>query len=212
MDTTLYGVLGVAQSAGADEIRRAYRKKVKDHHPDVSDAADARAQFKRVRTAKAVLIDGDERARYDRLGHETYVRRYLDADTWGVSESPSASSTPSAGAPSAATVDTAQSTAEGADRRQHRAEAGTAAAYYRPGERIGVEPTGTIDRVSGVLGEVGVALAGHLLLLLGTGVLAAWLIAGSGGTPTLTSLVVAAAMVGITGCLSVLHVTSTLFQ
>jgi len=75
---TFYDVLDVSPDASREEIRAAYREKVKETHPDVSDDPDAETQFKRVTRAKEVLTDPDERARYDRLGH----RQYVDGAAW----------------------------------------------------------------------------------------------------------------------------------
>ncbi|ELZ15656.1 heat shock protein DnaJ domain protein [Natrinema thermotolerans DSM 11552] len=73
MGETYYEVLGVDPDATPDEIESAYRDRVLETHPDHSDAPDAAERFQRVQTARSVLTDGDERARYDRLGHEAYV-------------------------------------------------------------------------------------------------------------------------------------------
>ncbi|MFB6082806.1 MAG: J domain-containing protein [Halorientalis sp.] len=77
--STFYEVLDVPPDADREEIRSAYREKVKQTHPDVSDDPDAERRFKRVTRAKEVLTDPDERARYDRLGH----RQYVDDSGWG---------------------------------------------------------------------------------------------------------------------------------
>ncbi|WP_339103702.1 DnaJ domain-containing protein [Haloterrigena salinisoli] len=74
MGETYYDVLEVDPDATREEIQTAYRERVLETHPDHNDAPDAAEQFKRVSTAKSVLTDGTERARYDRLGHESYVR------------------------------------------------------------------------------------------------------------------------------------------
>ncbi|SIR83586.1 DnaJ domain-containing protein [Natronorubrum thiooxidans] len=74
MGETYYDVLEVGSDATRDEIQAAYRERVLETHPDHNDAPDAAAQFKRVARAKSVLTDGDERARYDRLDHDAYVR------------------------------------------------------------------------------------------------------------------------------------------
>jgi len=75
-----YDVLEVARDADQEAIERAYREKVKEHHPDVSDHPKAGARFQAVVDAEAVLGDPAERARYDDLGHEAYVRVVGDAD------------------------------------------------------------------------------------------------------------------------------------
>jgi curved DNA-binding protein len=62
-----YAALGVDASAGADEIKRAYRKLARKYHPDVSKEPDAEARFKEVAEAYEVLKDADKRAAYDRI-------------------------------------------------------------------------------------------------------------------------------------------------
>lgn len=73
MAQTYYDVLGVDADADRETIRDAYRDKVKEYHPDVSDHPDAEERFKRVKRAEIVLSDLEEREVYDRLGHEAYV-------------------------------------------------------------------------------------------------------------------------------------------
>lgn len=82
MDETFYAALGVAEDADDEAIRRAYRERVKERHPDVSDDPGAPGDFKRLTTARDVLVDDGERAKYDRLGHATYVQRNLAGSAW----------------------------------------------------------------------------------------------------------------------------------
>lgn len=78
---TFYDLLGVDGDASQEAIERAYRTRVKQYHPDVSDDPDARQRFKRINRARDVLCDRRERARYDRLGHETYLAREQSGTT-----------------------------------------------------------------------------------------------------------------------------------
>jgi molecular chaperone DnaJ len=64
-----YEVLGVQKSASPDDIKKAFRAKARQLHPDVNKAQDAEAQFKEVSEAYEVLIDDDKRSAYDRFGH-----------------------------------------------------------------------------------------------------------------------------------------------
>src|SRR3569833_2884990 len=63
-----YKILGVARTATQDEVKRAYRKRARKYHPDVSKEADAEAKFKEVGEAYEVLKDPEKRAAYDQLG------------------------------------------------------------------------------------------------------------------------------------------------
>ena len=65
-----YEVLEVAKNASADEIKKAYRKKALQYHPDRNPGdKEAEEKFKEAAEAYGVLSDPDKRARYDRFGH-----------------------------------------------------------------------------------------------------------------------------------------------
>ena len=68
---SLYEILGVAKTATADEIRKAYRKLARKHHPDVNpDDKRAEETFKKVSAAYDVLSDDKKRAAYDEFGDD----------------------------------------------------------------------------------------------------------------------------------------------
>lgn len=65
-----YEVLGVEKNASADEIKKAYRKKAIQYHPDRNPGdKEAEEKFKEAAEAYDVLSNPDKRARYDQFGH-----------------------------------------------------------------------------------------------------------------------------------------------
>jgi DnaJ-class molecular chaperone len=67
-----YDILGVNKSASQEEIKKAYRKKALEFHPDRNKAADAEAKFKEVNAAYEVLSDSQKRQNYDQFGPDAF--------------------------------------------------------------------------------------------------------------------------------------------
>ena len=66
-----YDILGVTRSADEKELRQAYRRLARQHHPDVNPGDEAAAErFKSINAAYEVLSDADKRAKYDRYGDQ----------------------------------------------------------------------------------------------------------------------------------------------
>jgi curved DNA-binding protein len=75
-----YQVLGIAKNASAKEIKQAFRKLARKHHPDVNPGdRGAESKFKEINEAHEVLSDAEKRRKYDQLGanwkqYEPYAR------------------------------------------------------------------------------------------------------------------------------------------
>ena len=78
-----YETLGVERDAGEAEIKKAYRQRAKELHPDrnPSDRAKAAEEFKQVSEAYEVLSDPQRRAQYDRYGHAGPDQGFTFGDT-----------------------------------------------------------------------------------------------------------------------------------
>src|SRR5262245_52432396 len=72
-----YEILGVPRTASAADIKKAFRKLAREHHPDKKPGDKlAEQRFKDINEANAVLSDPDKRTKYDRFGRdwEAYAR------------------------------------------------------------------------------------------------------------------------------------------
>jgi DnaJ-class molecular chaperone len=66
-----YTVLGVSRSATDDQIKKAYRRLARQHHPDLNNSSKiSEARFKEVQGAYDILSDPEKRRKYDMFGHE----------------------------------------------------------------------------------------------------------------------------------------------
>ncbi|MBT3067525.1 DnaJ C-terminal domain-containing protein [Rhodoferax sp. U11-2br] len=77
-----YDTLGVPRDADLDQIKKAYRKLARTHHPDMSKAPDAEARFKEAAEAYATLKDPTKRAAYDELGHPQPGAEFSPPPQW----------------------------------------------------------------------------------------------------------------------------------
>ncbi|MGO9119649.1 MAG: DnaJ C-terminal domain-containing protein [Desulfomonilaceae bacterium] len=65
-----YDVLGINKSASEKEIKKAYRRLARRHHPDLNRSSkEAEIKFKEIQEAYEILSDSQKRANYDRFGH-----------------------------------------------------------------------------------------------------------------------------------------------
>jgi curved DNA-binding protein CbpA len=70
-----YAILELSVNAEPKEIRAAFRRLVKIHHPDVSDAPDAQSRFMEIQEAYEFLTDDAQRLNYNRLWNQSYVNQ-----------------------------------------------------------------------------------------------------------------------------------------
>ena len=69
-----YDILEVSKNASQDEIKKAFRKKARQYHPDVNkdNPKEAEAKFKEANEAYEVLSDETKKAQYDQFGHDAF--------------------------------------------------------------------------------------------------------------------------------------------
>jgi len=73
MKEDFYDILGISKNATAAEIKKAYRKKAIEFHPDKNPGDEkAEAMFKKAAEAYEVLSDPDKKSRYDQFGHQAF--------------------------------------------------------------------------------------------------------------------------------------------
>lgn len=72
MSKSLYETLDVAQSASADEIKKAYRRLARKYHPDVNKDPGAEDKFKEINAAYEILSDEQKRRQYDQYGDSMF--------------------------------------------------------------------------------------------------------------------------------------------
>ena len=150
-----YAVLGVPRTASQTEIKKAFRKLARKHHPDTNtgDAA-AEKRFKEVNEANAVLSDPEKRSLYDRLGTdwEAYAKAGATAGArggaGGGSGAPGIRSQASAarvGPVAASATSSARGRRRGLQRLLQDVLRGRIRAARRPGSRSRSAPDGRAD-------------------------------------------------------------------
>ncbi|QKX05889.1 molecular chaperone DnaJ [Aquimarina sp. TRL1] len=73
MKEDFYDILGISKGASQAEIKKAYRKKAIEYHPDKNPGdATAEEKFKKAAEAYEILSDPDKKARYDQFGHQAF--------------------------------------------------------------------------------------------------------------------------------------------
>ena len=73
MKEDYYDILGVSKTASDSEIKKAYRKKAIQYHPDKNPGdSEAELNFKKAAEAYEVLGNPDKKARYDQYGHQAF--------------------------------------------------------------------------------------------------------------------------------------------
>lgn len=85
-----YEVLGLDRNAGAEDIKRSYRRLVREYHPDLNATPAAEVRFKEVTAAYSVLNDAQQRALYDEFGPASLEQGFDPgaARTWRSGEGP----------------------------------------------------------------------------------------------------------------------------
>jgi curved DNA-binding protein CbpA len=142
MPEDFYDLLGLSPDATQEDVKRAFREKVREYHPDLNDDPRAQAQFTALKTAYETLEDPNEREAYDRMGHEDYVAKRTSGlpsqDKWATGDS---SSTPTATATTRGGSSTTSSTST--ESSSGKATASTAAAGATAGAATGTSAGGT---------------------------------------------------------------------
>ncbi|WP_265111840.1 J domain-containing protein [Halosolutus halophilus] len=147
MTEDFYDLLEVPSDAPQDEIKEAYREKVRVYHPDRNDDIRAQAQFTAIKTAYDILGDPVERQAYDRLGHENYVAKRTSGlpspDVWRSGDSTSEASTDTGSTGPTATTGSATGSAGASKRTRSRDGTGSSTSTGSGSSTSGAETSTT---------------------------------------------------------------------
>lgn len=149
MPEKLYEVLGVSEDASQADIEKAYRRKVKETHPDLSDEPDADEKFQLVVRAKEVLTDEEERELYDDLGHKLYMDMF-DEDEGSSSSSDSG---PSGSEASASSSSRSTSSSDSGSASASSGQAGSTSSSAGSSRRTRATGAASVDSSSTPPGE-----------------------------------------------------------
>ena len=81
-----YEILGVEKNASKDEIKKAFRQKARQYHPDVNKAPDAADKFKEIGKAYETLSDDNKRQIYDRYGEDGLSNAGFNPNTFNMGD------------------------------------------------------------------------------------------------------------------------------
>ncbi len=140
MVETYYERLGVAPDVSTDAVEEAYRARLKEVHPDVSDDPGAADRTRRLIEAKRVLTDDHERAVYDRIGHASYTGGDVD----GSASTDAVDRTDQQSDDGTKTADAGSTAESGTDRERRRRRNKQTRAAWNP--RAGVAAGGVSTR------------------------------------------------------------------
>lgn len=83
MQSDYYEILGVSKDASETDIKKAFRKKAVEYHPDRNKSPDAAEKFKKVNEAYQVLSDPEKRKMYDRFGSSAFTGANAGGENYG---------------------------------------------------------------------------------------------------------------------------------
>jgi curved DNA-binding protein CbpA len=152
MTEDFYELMEVDEDASQDEIKDAFREKVREYHPDLNDDPRAQAQFTALKKAYDTLGDASERNAYDRMGHEDYVAKRIKGlpspDKWKTDSSSGGGSSGSASSATARQTGSSRSSSSSRTAGSSRSS-GSASSSRSSGSRSDSRSRSSGNRSSG---------------------------------------------------------------